>query len=118
MVLREKKINNKSDEVQVHCSFSLPDVKAMLRLYAAVGQDAYEAYNRGCHHSEKDIRYWLEHDGRAFCSWPQKWRNQLSGWAFAVAVRNKLLVPTAADENRYYLSDCLFTRRGRPKKRE
>ena len=69
-------------------------------------------------HTEKDVRYWLEHDGRAFLSWPDKWREQLSGWCFAVAVRNGLLKPTAIGENMYYLADCLFTRRGRPKKDE
>ena len=43
MVLREKKINNRSDEVQVHCSFSLPDVKALLRMYATGENEAVEA---------------------------------------------------------------------------
>ena len=118
MVLREKKINNKADEVQVHCSFSLPDVKALLKIYAAGTNEAVEAINRQHPHSEQDVRFWLEHDGRAFLSWPQKWREQLSAWAFAVALRNKLLVPTAADEKQYYLADCLFARRGRPKTEE
>lgn len=115
MVLRERKINLKSDEVQVHCSFSLPDVKALLRMYAAGENEAVEAVNRQCPHTEQDVRSWLESDGRAFLSWPDKWREQLSAWAFAVAVRNKLIVSTATDENRYFLADCLFTKRGRPK---
>ena len=111
MVLRERKINFKSDEVQVHCSFSLPDVRALFKMYAEMC-----IITKDLPQTEYDYRYWLEHDGRAFLSWPDKWREQLSGWAFNVAVRNKLLIPTAANENRYYLADCLFARRGRPPK--
>ena len=112
MVLRERKINCKADAVQIHLSFGVPDIKDLLKIYAGlmVSQD-YE-------HTEKDVRYWFEHDYKAFAGWPEKWREQLSGWAFCVAVRHKMLLPTAADENRYYLADCLFARRGRPPKEE
>ena len=113
MVLREKKINNKSDEVKLSCSFSLVDVKAFFKIYAKLCKNIKDLPQ-----SEQDFRYWLEHDGRAFLSWPQKWREQLRGWAFAVAVRNKLLIPSASRENRYYLADCLFVNRGRPKNKE
>lgn len=115
MVLRDKKINFKSDEVKLSCSFSIVDVKALLQVYASIGD---EEFARNYQEDEKSVRYWLEHDGRAFLSWPQKWREQLSGWCFAVAVRNKLLRPTATDENKYYLADCLFARRGRPLKKD
>ena len=113
MVLRERKINYKSDEVQVHCSFSLVDVRALFKMYAELIEGIQDSPQ-----TEKDVCYWLEHDGRAFLSWPEKWKEQLSGWCFATAVRNKLLEPTAMGENRYYLADCLFARRGRPKKNE
>ena len=66
--------------------------------------------------TEQDVCYWLTHDGRAFLSWPPKWREELSKWAFAVAVRNNLLVPSAIDKNQFFLADCLFARRGRPRK--
>lgn len=112
MVLRERKINCKSDAVQIQVSFGVPDVKDLMKMYAGLMAD------KDFEHTEKDVRYWLEHDGRAFLSWPEKWKEQLSGWCFATAVRNKLLEPTAVDENRYYLADCLFARRGRPKKDE
>lgn len=111
MVLRERKINLKSDEVQVHCSFSLVDVRALFRIYAGMC-----LITRDLPQPEDWIRYWLEHDGRAFLSWPPKWREELSKWCFAVAVRNKLLIPSAVDENKYFLADCLFVRRGRPPK--
>ncbi len=109
-VIREKKINFKSDEIKLSCSFSVVDVKALLQMYASD-----EEFARNYQEDEKSVRYWFEHDGRAFLSWPQKWREQLSGWAFNVAVRNKLLVPSATNENKYYLADCLFVKRGRPK---
>lgn len=113
MVLRERKINNKSDEVQIHCSFSVVDVRAYFKLYAEMCTGA-----RYYPQTEYDVRHWMEHDGRIFLSWPDKWRDQLSRWAFAVAVRNKLLIPTAADENKYLLADFLFARRGRPPKND
>ena len=113
MVLREKKISNKSDNVQLHLSYGLPDVKMLLRLYGNI-EGVSEEILRTIQHTEQDVRFWFEHDGRAFLSFQDKWREQLSAWAFAVAVRNKLLIPTAVDENKYYLSPSLFIKRGRP----
>ena len=114
-VIRNKKINFSSDEIKLACSFSVVDVKDLLKMYA----DLLEKNGiRDSPDDEKSIRHWLEHDGRAFLSWPQKWREQLSGWCFATAVRNKLLLPTATDPNKYYLADCLFVKRGRPKNKE
>lgn len=115
-VARKKKINNKADVVQVHLSFGLPDVKAFLKVYADFNGNP--ELMRGWQHTEQDVRYFLEHHGKAFLSYPKEWRMQLSGWAFAVAVRNKLLLPTATDENQYYLADCLFAKRGRPPKED
>lgn len=118
MVLREKRITNKSDNVQLHVSFGLPDVKSLLRLYASMmGEGVTEEVFRKIQTfplTEQDVRFWFEQEGRAFLSYPEKWREQLSAWAFAVAVRNKLLIPTAANENQYYFADCLFVKRGRP----
>ena len=34
MVLREKRISNKSDNVQLQVSFGVPDVNALMRMYA------------------------------------------------------------------------------------
>lgn len=115
MVLREKKINNKSDEVQLHCSFSIVDVRALLKIYVSFPSNEFW---ETCPITEKEMRYWFEYNEHAFLSWPKKWREQLSGWAFAVAVRNKLLVQSSTDENKYYFADCLFTKRGRPKKKQ
>ena len=113
MVLRERKISCKSDAVQLQVSFGVPDVTALLRIYAGL-----LTYTRGDPQTENGVIYWLEHSDKAFAQWPQKWREQLSRWAFCVAVRNKLLIPTATNENQYFLADCLFVKRGRPKKEE
>lgn len=115
MVLRDRKINNKVDTVKLSISFSVPDVKALLKVYANMGANPEPMSYK---EDEFSIRYWLEHDGRAFLSYPQKWREQLSAWCFATAVRNKLIVPTATDENKYYLAECLYKKRGRPSKKE
>lgn len=113
MVLRERRISNKSNDVQLQVSFGLPDVKELLKVYA----NLCNKDGNGVEPQPEDwIRYWLEHDYKAFAGWPEKWREQLSGWAFSVAVRNRLLTATAADENKYKFSDCLFAKRGRPKK--
>lgn len=113
MVLRERKINLKSDEVQVHCSFGLPDVKALFKIYAEMCESIKDVPQ-----TEKDVCEWLQNDGRAFLSWPPKWRTELSKWCFAVAVRNNLIIQSATGKNYYYLADCLFAKRGRPKKND
>lgn len=113
MILRKQKIKNNSDNVQMFCSFGLADVKALMRLYASMCASIKDEA-----HAETDVRNWLEADGRAFLSWPTKWRKQLSAWCFATAVRNNLLLPTAIGDNMYFLADFLFTKRGRPRKDE
>lgn len=113
MVLRERKINNKSDNVQLQVSFGLPDIRELLKVYASLCNKDGNGIDP---QPEDFIRFWLEHDYRAFAGWPQKWREQLSGWCFAVALRNKLLIPTAADENKYKFADSLYAKRGRPPK--
>ena len=113
MVLREKRICNHSDNVQLQLSYGVPDVKALMKIYAEMSKNI-----RDYPETESDVRFWLEHDARCFANYPQKWKRQLSGWAFCVAVRNRLLEPTATNENHYHLADCLFAKRGRPKKDE
>ena len=117
MVLRERRINYQSNDVKLSLSFGVADVKALMKMYAEMFDDDL-LFAKDNPNSESDIRYWLEHDGRAFLSWPDKWRKELSGWCFATALRNGFLEPTAADKNRYFLSDCLFAKRGRPRKKD
>ena len=114
MVLRDRKINCKSDNVKLSLSFGVADCRAYLKMFADMVGDV--AKDLPC--SEQDVRHWLEHDGRAFLSWPYKWRKELSAWCFATALRNGFLEPTAADKNRYFLSPCLFAKRGRPREKD
>ena len=119
MVLREKRISTKSDVVQLHLSFGLPDIKAMMKEYArslAIPCGIEWAINN--QQTEGDVIHFFEHYSGAFLNYPDKWRVQLSRWAFAVAVRNRLLLPCATKENTYYLADCLFARKGRPAKKD
>lgn len=117
MVLRERKINNKSDVVQIHISYGLPDVKALFKDYANRFVNSCGLhFAKSVANGESDIREWLEHDPTAFGNYPEKWKQQLSAWAFAVAVRNKLLTESASKPNVFYFADSLFARRGRPRK--
>lgn len=118
MVLREKRISNKSDVVQLHLSFGLPDIKAMLKAYANSLATGGIEWAKNLQHTEGDVIYFFEHYHGAFLNYPDKWRVQLSRWAFAVAVRNELLLPSATKDNCYYLADFLFSRRGRPAKKD
>lgn len=112
MVLRNRRINNNSDVIQLHVSFSLVDVRQMFKVYAS----HFASWAREAQHTESDVLYWLEHSPTAFNNYPDKWRVQLSRWAFAVAVRNRLLLPCATKDNAYFLTDGLFAKRGRPRK--
>ena len=114
MVLRNKKLSSNSATAELSVSYGLPDVKAMLRLYVSLDGVIEEIY-KTISVTEHDVRYFLEQEGRAFQSYPDKWREQLSAWAFAVAVKNRLLIPTATNPDKYYFADCLFKKAGRPR---
>ena len=120
MILRNKRINIKSDSIELRVSFGVPDVKSWLRLYADMlthGREENLAWAKNETHSEQDIRYFLEHHPNIFASYPEKWRIQLSAWGWATAVREKFVEPSATPNGKeqYYLSDSAFVKRGRPK---
>ena len=101
----------------IHVSFGLPDIKDWMRKYASLflicGAKAGKALAQSIPISEGDVRRWMEKDPTVLANWPSVWQDQLSGWAFATAVRHGLLTQSAI-ENRYFLSDECFTKRGRP----
>ena len=72
------------------------------------------------HHKKRGIMgsSQLEYYICAFIDYPDKWRMQLLRWAFAVAVRNNLIIESATKDNCYYFADCLFAKRGRPPKKD
>jgi len=121
MVLRNKKISTSSDVVQLHISFSSVDIKTWLRYYAwlyARDTEAGKRMAQSIPQNEIDMRYWFEHEYRVFGGFEIKWREQLSAWAWATAVRCGFLVQsvTPGKENEFYLADSLFSKVGRPKK--
>ena len=119
MVLRNKKLSTTSDTAELSVSFGAPDVKELLKIYVSSFVEAVsENFARTIKEDELSIRHWFENDGRAFLSWPDKWKVQLSAWAFAVAVRDKYLIPTVIDPNKYYFADCLYKKVGRPRNEE
>lgn len=123
MILRNKKISTSSDIVQLHVSFSSVDVKGWLRYYAWLYERDTESGKQKAQsipQNEIDLRYWFEHEPRALANWETKWREQLSAWAWATAVRCGFLVQsvTPGRENEFYLADCLFKKIGRPAQNE
>ena len=101
----------------VSVSFGVPDVKEWMRRYASMflicGAKAGKELGKSIPISEGDVRRWMEKDPTVLANWSSVWRDQLSAWAFAVALRHGLLTPSAI-ENRYFLSDECFVKRGRP----
>lgn len=123
MIIRNHKINVNSAEIKLAVSFSKVDVLKWLRHYS----DLF------CHQSsdgerlflsiplrELEVRYWMENDGMVLGSFGEKWRRQLSAWAWNVAVREKYFEQssTPGKESEYYPTEILLKRVGRPKKEE
>ncbi len=117
MILRNKRIKSTSDEVMISVSFGVPDVREWMRRYASLflicGAKAGKELAQSIPVTEGDIRHFMEKDPTVLANWPSVWRDQLSTWAFSAAVRHGLLTQSAI-ENRYFLADECFTKRGRP----
>lgn len=122
MIVRNHKINKNADEIQLRMSFSKVDVLKWLRLLGSTYNSDEETRQWFLSHTfdENDIRYFFEHHGQALASLDTKWREELSGWAWNVAVREKFLVQssTPGREREYYPTETLLKRVGRPKKEE
>ena len=86
-------------------------------MYAALIQESgvMDVHNYPIH--ELDVRYWMESDGRVLLAYPLRWREMLAEWAWAVAVRQRLVVQSSHNENKFYLSENLLKKRGRPSKK-
>lgn len=123
MILRNKKLKTTSATAEISVSFSSADVRNWVKMYAYTftkgrtsGSD-YE-YARTALMDEEDVRWYFEHEGRILLSWPTKWKEQLSAWAWAVAIREGFLKPSATPghENEFYFADSMLHVPGRPKK--
>ena len=120
MLLRKKEISLKSETAEVSVSFGTPDVKTWMRLFAQTltrGREENVLWAQSQSLTETDVRCFFENSGNILLSYPAKWRTQLSAWAWATAVRNGFLEPSATPghENVYHLADSCFLKRGRPK---
>lgn len=122
MIIREHKINVKAEEIKLAVSFSKVDVLKWLRLLGSSynGSEENRRWFLSNPQTEQDIKYFFENTGKVLGSFEEKWRKQLSAWAWNVAVREKYFEQssTPGRENEYYPSEILLKRVGRPKKEE
>lgn len=125
MILRNKRISKEAADIQLHVSFSAADVRNWIKMYAyTFTHGELSGYNydyaRSALMDEADVRWYFEHEGRILLSWPTKWKEQLSAWAWAVAIREGFLKPSATPghENEYHFADSMLRPVGRPKKKE
>lgn len=116
MIIRKQEIRQSAEEVSMQISFGLPDVKkAMQKYYSFFAKHGHE-YAVSVEQTEYDLIYFFEHD--TFANYMQKYREQLSAWCFAMAVRHKFLVPSYDEfesKKVYFLSEKLRQRVGRPR---
>ena len=117
MIIRKQNIQKSSEEVSLQVSFGLPDIKkAMQRYYSLLADKCGNTYARTTQLTELDLLYYFEHD--TFANFVQKYREQLSSWAFAMALRHKFILSSQDDEESkkfYYLSEKLSAKVGRPR---
>lgn len=117
MIIRKQAIKKSAEEVSLQLSFGLPDVKkAMQKLYSLLADKCGNTYATNQPLSELDVLHFLEHD--TFANFVQKYREQLSSWAFAMAIRHKFLLSSEDPEESkkyYFLSSSLRSRIGRPR---
>ncbi|SFO58360.1 hypothetical protein [Prevotella sp. tf2-5] len=117
MILRKQNIHKNAEEVSMMISFTEADVKrAMQHYYAKFADICGNTFARNTSHSELDLLYFFEHT--MFKNFVQKYREQLSAWAFAMAIRHKFILASQdEDESKkiYFLSDKLCKKVGRPR---
>ena len=117
MIVRKQQIKLTAEEVSMQVSFSLPDIKrAMQKLYSLIVEKCGIKFTENLPWTELDLLYFLEHD--TFCFFPQKYREQLSAWAFEMCLRHKFILSGNDDESPqkiYFLSQKLRHRIGRPR---
>ena len=117
MIIRKQAIKQSSEEVSLQVSFTLADISRWMKMY-------YSLVATPCGHSfalalpineQSALQYF---GNEAFSGFPQKYREQLAAWAFAMARRHGFLIqsqdPFLAD-NIFFLSDKASKKAGRPR---
>lgn len=117
MIIRKQNIQKSSEEVSIQVSFTEADVKkAMQYYYSKFADTCGNTYARNTPHTELDLLHFFEKN--MFKNYVQKYREQLSAWAFAMALRHKFILSSQDDEESkkfYYLSEKLSAKVGRPR---
>ena len=117
MIIRKQNIQKSSEEVSMQVSFTEADVKkAMQQYYAKFANTCGNTYARNTPHTELDLLQFFER--YMFNNFVQKYREQLSAWAFAMALRHKFILSSQDDEESkkfYFLSEKLSAKVGRPR---
>ena len=123
MILRNRLIDCKADEISMQLSYSVPDVKRMLRdiisLYFWHNSDWFLVECMAEAYDEPTIIGLFECYPKGFAIFPSKWKTAMSRWAFSVAVREGYIIRSTADETKYYFTEKVIPKRiGRPRKEE
>ena len=117
MIIRKQNIKKSAEEVSMMMSFGYPDIKAALqRFYFLIADRCGHTYAVNEPITELDLLHFFSHD--TFAVFAEKYREQLSSWAFAMALRHEFIL-ASEDENEtrkcFFLSSSLRSRRGRPR---
>lgn len=121
MIIRNKRLNTNANEVMLSVCFSKVDVLKWLRRFTNIyckGMKELEDNWINTMITEKDVRNFLEQDGMVLGSFEERWREQLSAWAWNVAVREKYLKQssTPGEGHIFYPTETLLKKVGRPRK--
>lgn len=112
MIVRNRKINPKSVEVQLSISWGKADVKAWMAEYMLIltcsGEPALAESLRNMKHTEPDTRYFFEHAATAFANYEEPWRSELSAWLWCQIVNYGYMRESASEPGVYYMSEKAF----------
>ena len=119
MILRNKRINKNADEIQLSVSYGLPDIKRMVQwlffLYGWHNCDHLLQEKLNQPHTEQEMLEFFQNDLKCFGNFETKWAEQLSEWAFLSCIRNKFIIQSTIDENKFYFTElCIQKKPGRP----
>ena len=117
MIVRKQNIKKSSEEVSMMVSYGVPDIKkTMQHYYALFAEKCGSTFALNTPHTELDLLHYFNH--YTFAHFVVKYREQLSAWAFAMALRHKFIYPSEDEtesKKNYFLSETLKTRIGRPR---
>lgn len=124
MICRNRRINPKSEEVMLHVSYGIPDVRKAMREYFSLlsipslladeEEDIPTADT--IPNTEQDFCHFLSRT--IFANYEDKLLKQLCAWFLTVAIREGFIYQSNTDKNCFYLNPTLGRKPGRPKKDE